>query len=166
LTDTPSESIIVGHRPAAIRQGKNGTLWILCAGKGWNGFPDPDDTRAKIIGIDPLSVIITGEIVFPSADQHPDNLIINNAGDILYYHLDKNIYALPVTATEVNLQPYFIGNDSFYGLGYDKSTDMIYATAPLDYSQNGWFYRIRAQDGTEVDAYMTGMIPNGFWFNN
>jgi DNA-binding beta-propeller fold protein YncE len=166
LTDTPYENIAVGHRPAAIRQGLNGKLWILCAGRGWNGFPDPGDTRAMIISIDQSTLAITKEVIFPSTDQHPDNLIINNKGDILYYHLDKSIYAFPVSATEVNMEPYFMGSESFYGLGYDEATDMIYATAPLDYSQNGWFYRFRAQDGIEIDAYMTGMVPNGFWFNN
>jgi len=166
VTDTPYESIMVGHRPAGIQPGENGILWILCAGKGWNGFPDPGDTPARIIGLNPSTMTITDEIIFPGTDEHPDNLIVNNEGDVLYFHLDKNIYAFPVSAVEVNLQPFITGSESFYGLGYDKVTDMIYATAPLDYAQNGWIYRFRSQDGTEVDAFMVGIIPNGFWFNN
>lgn len=166
FTDTPYESITVGHTPAAILPGENGILWVLCAGKGWNGFPAPDDTRARLISIDQNTLAITAEIIFPSTDQHPDNLIINKDGDILYYHLGNSIYKFPVSSTEVNLQPFLTGNESIYGLGYDKATDMIYASAPLHYSENGWFYRFRAEDGAEVDAYMVGIIPNGFWFNN
>ena len=166
VTDTPYESIYAGHRPAAIQEGADGKLWILCAGKGWNGFPDPGDTPARIIGLDASSLTIANEIVFPATDQHPDNLVINKDGDVLYYHLGKNIYAFPVTASEVSSQPFITGVESFYGLGFDKVTNMIYATAPLDYSQNGWIYRFRSQDGAEIDSYMAGIIPNGFWFNN
>ena len=46
--------IEVGHRPSGIVTGKDGKLWVLCSGKGWNYFPDPSDTPGRLVCIDPV----------------------------------------------------------------------------------------------------------------
>ncbi|MCK9399859.1 MAG: hypothetical protein M0Q51_07695 [Bacteroidales bacterium] len=107
--EEPFGLLEVGHRPSGIQKDVNGKIWVLCSGKGWNGFP--------------------------------------------------------VSASLLNTQPLISGNTMFYGLGYDKVTKMIFATDPLDYAQNGWVYRFNALDGTPVDSFLVGIIPNGFWFN-
>jgi len=160
----PGGKIVVGHRPAGICKDINGKIWVLCSGKGWNGFPDPGDTPAKLVCFDPASHELLKEIVFPDSENHPDNLIIDENGTTLYYSHPDGIFAFPVSANSLNTQPLITGSNMFYGLGYDDVKNVIYASDPLDYSQNGWVYRFNAADGAPVDSFMAGIIPNGFWF--
>jgi hypothetical protein len=155
----------VGHRPSGIQKDVNGNIWVLCSGKGWNGFPAAGDTPPKLVCFDPESHAILQEIFFPDASIHPDNLITDENGSMLYYNHPAGIFAFPVSASSLNTQPLITGNAMFYGLGYDKMTKMILATDPLDNAQNGWVYRFNALDGIPVDSFLVGIIPNGFWFN-
>lgn len=163
--EEPFGLLEVGHRPSGIQKDVNGNIWVLCSGKGWNGFPAAGDTPAKLVCFDPESHAILKEIIFPDASAHPDNLVTDENGSTLYYNHPTGIFAFPVSASSLNTQPLITGNAMFYGLGYDKVTKMIFATDPLDYAQNGWVYRFNALDGTPVDSFMVGIIPNGFWFN-
>jgi hypothetical protein len=163
-------NITVGYRPSGIRKDVNGKIWILCSGKGWNGYPAPDDTPAKLVCLDPSTFEILKEIVFPDTENHPDALIINGDGDLLYYNHAAGIFSFPVTGSALNEQPLitevlFSGTSLFYGLGYDSKEDIIYGTDPLDYSQSGWVYRYHAGDGSLIDSFLAGVIPSGFWFN-
>ena len=54
----------------------------------------------------------------------------------------------------------------YYALGYDPVSGMIYASDPLDYSQNGRIYRFKAADGTSLGSFEAGIVPGSFWFNN
>jgi hypothetical protein len=161
----PAGIITVGHRPSGITKDINGKIWILCSGKGWNGFPDPGDTPARLVCLDPATSGIIKVIIFPDTENHPDNLIINGTKDTLYYNHPQGIFAFPVAADNLNTQPLITGNKMFYGIGYDDVNKIIYASDPLDYAQNGWVYRYNAKDGTPVDSFMAGIVPNGFWFN-
>jgi YVTN family beta-propeller protein len=157
--------IVVGHRPAGIRKDKNGKIWVLCSGRGWNGYPAPGDTPARLVCFDPVSLELLKAFTFTDSRYHPDNLVVNKNGDMLFYYSPGGIYSFAVSATSLNSQPFIVNNASLYSLGFDEKLNMIYAGDPLDYAQNGWFYRYNAQDGSLVDYYMVGMMPNGFWFN-
>jgi len=162
--DTPLVLLEVGHRPSGIQEDMNGNLWVLCSGRGWNFFPAPGDTPAELVCIDPDSQEILKTIIFPDTENHPDNLTINKNGMTLYYNHPNGIFDFPVTGFTLNSQPFITGNAMFYALGYDDEVNMIYASDPLDYAQNGWIYRYNAGDGTPVDSFLAGIIPNGFWF--
>jgi hypothetical protein len=163
--EEPFVLLEVGDRPSGIQKDADGNIWILCSGKGWNGFPAPGDTPAKLVCIDPVSIEIIKEIPFPDSENHPDNLVIDENGTSLYYNHPEGIFSFSIHDSTLDTQPLISWNTMFYGLGYDKETEMIMATDPLDYSQNGWVYRFNATDGTTVDSFMVGVIPNGFWFN-
>jgi DNA-binding beta-propeller fold protein YncE len=165
VTDEFSENILVGHRPSGIQADRDGNLWVLCSGKGWNGFPAPGDSPAKLICLDPDSHHILKEFTFPDSENHPDNLVIDEKGTTLYYCHPEGIFAFSIYSQSLEAQPFIIGGSMYYGLGYDKSLKMIYATDPLDYAQNGWVYRFNAADGSAVDSLMVGVVPNNFWFN-
>jgi hypothetical protein len=166
---TDNEEVVgkinVGYRPAGIQKDMHGNIWVLCSGKGWNGFPAPGDTPARLVCIDPDSHEILNEMAFPDTENHPDNLIIDGDGSILYYNHPAGVFSFPVSGLSLNEQPMINSNTMFYGLGFDEKEKMIYATDPLDYAQNGWVYRFNASDGTPVDSILVGIIPNGFWFN-
>jgi hypothetical protein len=163
--DEPAVLIKVGDRPSGIQKDVNGNIWVLCSGKGWNGFPAPGDSRGKLVCIDPVSFEIIKEIYFPDSENHPDNLIIDENGTKLYYSHPAGIFAFSVYALSLETLPLITGNAMFYGLGYDKATKMVLATDPLDYAQNGWVFRFNAADGAAVDSFPVGVIPNGFCFN-
>jgi hypothetical protein len=166
LTDTIYKNILVGYRPVGIQQDNNGNMWVLCAGKGYNGWPAAGDTPGKLVCIYPSTLAVEKEFIFPDSENHPDNLIINKEANTLFYNYPRSIFAFPVfTATALNEQPAITVNETIYGMGYDNDLSMIYVTYPLDYVQNGWVYRFREQDGAEVDSFQVGIIPNGFWFN-
>jgi hypothetical protein len=163
--EEPAVLIKVGDRPSGIQKDAHGNIWILCSGKGWNGFPAPGDSQGKLVCIDPGSKEIIKEIPFPDSENHPDNLVIDGTGTMLYYNHPTGLYTFSINDSILNPQPLIVGNAMFYGLGFDKETDLLMVTDPLDYAQNGWVFRFNALDGKPVDSFMVGIIPNGFWFN-
>jgi hypothetical protein len=163
--EEPIGLLEVGHRPSGIQKDGNGNIWVLCSGKGWPGFPAPGDTPAKLVCFDPVLHEILKEIPFPDSEIHPDNLTIDGNGSILYYNHPAGIFAFQTSASSLNAQPLITWSKMFYGLGYDQATKMIYTTEPLDNAQNGWIYRFDALDGSPVDSFLVGIVPNGFWFN-
>jgi hypothetical protein len=163
--EEPAVLIKVGDRPSGIQKDADGNIWVLCSGKGWNGFPAQGDSKGKLVCIDPGSHEIIKEVPFPDSENHPDNLVIDGKGTKLYYNHPNGVFAFSIHDSILNPQPLIVGNAMFYGLGYDKETHMLLATDKLDNSQNGWVYRFNASDGSPVDSFMVGVIPNGFWFN-
>ncbi|MBW6459413.1 MAG: hypothetical protein K0B08_02465 [Bacteroidales bacterium] len=158
-------NIEVWHRPSGIVKDLNGYVWVLCSGKGYYGYPSAEDTPARLVCIDPANLSIIREVPFNDPGNHPDVLVINSAGTILYYNYPDGIYSFPVSATALNASPLVPAAKMYYSLGYDPSLDMLCASDPLDYNQNGWIYRFRADNGAPVDSFMAGIVPNGFWFN-
>jgi hypothetical protein len=159
--------ITVADRPCSILKDKYNKLWVLCSGKGYNGFPDPDtDTPGALFCIDPVTKQIISQLQFPTSDFHPDQLIINENGTDLYYALPDGVYTLSVDNPELASTPFIPSSKMFYGLGFDPVSDMVYASDPLDYTQNGYVYRFNSSHGSPVDTIMAGVAPNGFWFND
>jgi hypothetical protein len=154
----------VGDRPSGIQKDAAGKIWVLCSGKGYNGFPSQGDTKGKLVCIDPVSLEVTSEISFPDAENHPENLAINETGTTLYYNYPTGIFSFVIGNSTLGAEPLIVRDKMFYGLGFDLATKMIMATDPLDYSQNGWVFRFNA-NGTPVDSFMAGVIPSGFWYN-
>ena len=52
-----------------------------------------------------------------------------------------------------------------YALGYDKTTNYIYVANPLNYTQNGYFYRYDPTSGAQIGDAEVGLIPGNFTFN-
>ncbi|NTV85023.1 MAG: hypothetical protein HGA23_12110 [Bacteroidales bacterium] len=104
-------------------------------------------------------------MIFPDQFSHPDNLIIENSGHILYYNLPTGIFAFPVDYSTLIVQLLIPNDKMFYGLGFDKNEQIIYASDPLD-AQNGYVYRFNASDGTPAGSFQAGIIPGGFCFGD
>jgi hypothetical protein len=155
----------LGHRPAGIARDFNDNIWVLCSGKGWNGFPAPGDTPGKLICIDPDTKQILTELEFADAGNHPDQLIINEDRNTLYFAYPDGIYAVSVSNPQLASIPFIPSATMYYALGYDPVTDMIFASDPIDYAQDGRIYRFNSADGSAVDSFGAGIIPGSFWFN-
>ncbi len=155
----------VGHRPSGIVTDNQGRIWVLCSGKGWNGFPQPGDTPGRLVCLDPDTRSILKTFNFTDSGKHPEQLVINREGDVLYFLHPDGIYKFPVDAASLPSSPFIAHSSTFYGIGYDPSSEILFASDPLDYAQNGRVFRFDAATGEPLDSFLAGLIPNGFWFN-
>jgi len=95
--------------------------------------------------------------------NHPEDLVINDAGTKLYYSdgsWSKAVYAFDIT--DIELSTTALINKSFYALGCNDG--YIYGTDAVDFTQSGWSYKYTA-DGTIIDSIQVGIIPGGYCFN-
>jgi len=158
--------MVLADRPCSLVKDKNQDLWVLCSGRGWNGFPDPStDTKGKLVCIDPETRAVIHEYEFPSSEIHPDNLIISGNGSELYFTLPNGIYTLPVDNPVLPSSPFIEAELMYYGLGFDPVSGLLFATDPLDFAQNGYVYLFNADNGTAISSFQTGLAPNGFCFS-
>ena len=107
---------------------------------------------------------VEASYLFPIGN-HPENLVINGAGNKLYYSdgsWSKAVYEFGINNTELANTP--IINKSFYCLGYDPVSNEIYGSDAVDFTQQGWVYRY-ATTGAVIDSFQVGIIPGSFAFS-
>lgn len=167
IIDTQTETVVhtlsVHYRPSGIVKDKNGNLWVMCNGKGFNGYPQSDDTKGHLLCINPDNYSILADFVFPSAQSHPDKLTINENGEVLYFLYEGGIYSMNITDTALPQTPFV--SKLFYNLMYDAKMKAVYAADPVDYSQPGWVFRYKITSPVKVDSFKVGVIPGEFWVN-
>lgn len=164
--DTVKKTLIPGHVPSGIVKDVNGKVWILCSGNGWNGWPAATDSYGRLVCIDPADFSVIKSFDFPSKDIHPDNLVTNALGDILYYNHPAGIFEFTIHDAALPEEPLVKRNTMLYGMGYDPASNRLLGTDAMDYVQNGWVYFYDPSEGTPLDSFQTGVIPNGFWTGN
>lgn len=162
-TDEVETTIQVNHRPTGIAADKNGKIWIMCSGRGFNGWPQSDDSEGHLLRINPANNQIEFDYSFVSKSLHPEKLVVNKTGDKLFFLFDGGIYSFDVTGT-TNIPVKLVSRNNLYALGYDNTDDYLYASDPLDYQQDGWVFRYRASDGNMVDSLRSGIIPGNYCF--
>jgi hypothetical protein len=155
-TDQLVDSISLSAQPGSIVKDINNKLWVLCSGNGTQ-FP-------VLYRIDPASNSVEQSFVFPSLSSSPGKLRLNPGADSLYY-LDDGVYKLAVNASALPGQPLIPGgNYLFYGVDVDPGTGDIYVSDAVDYLQQGYVFRFKA-NGVKVDSFQVGIIPGAFGFN-
>lgn len=160
-TDEMAGTITVGDNPSGVVVDKDGKLWVLCSGKGWNGFPMPDDTPGSLHLINPVTLEVEKTISFDDPAVHPTRMKINPDLDMLYILFPDGVHTMGINASTVQGTPLF--NGIFYGLDVDHSSGNIYMTDPVDYTQNGWV-KIYQPDGRISDSVRVGVIPSSVIF--
>ncbi|MEN8226219.1 MAG: DUF5074 domain-containing protein [Bacteroidota bacterium] len=165
LTDEVTKTLVVGDKPSGIVEDKNGLLWVICSGNGWNGFPGPDDTKAKLISIDPDDHAIISTLEFPDAANHPGKLVIDQNGETIFYNYPGGLYSQDVSKQTLELEPVIATQTMYYGLGFDPVSELIFVTDPLDYVQNGKVYMIDPVTKELVKSFDAGVIPGEMFFN-
>ena len=161
-TDVVETTLTVGDKPNSAIVDINGAVWVLTGGyteydAAWNVVSETAGNLVKIVGN-------TIEATYAFAvGNHPEDLVINDAGTTLYYSdgsWSKAVYAFDIVGTE--LPTIALINKSFYALGC--SNGYIYGTDAVDYVQSGWSFTYSI-DGTVVDSAQVGIIPGGYCFN-
>ncbi len=163
--DIVDTTIFVGARPSGIVLDVNSNIWIMCSGKGYNGFPFPGDSPGKLLCIDPENYSVIKDLAFSDASEHPDKLVINQMKDVLFYLYPGGIFKYDINSNNLEVSPFITHINMFYSLGYDHREKLIYASDPLDYTQQGVVYKFDGVDGTLVDQHESGVIPGHFYFN-
>ena len=160
--DVVVSTLEVGDRPNSVVVDANGAVWVLTGGyteydAAWNVVSETAGNLVKIVGN-------TIEATYAFAvGNHPEDLVINDAGTTLYYSdgsWSKAVYAFDIVGTE--LPTIALINKSFYALGC--SNGYIYGTDAVDYVQSGWSFTYSI-DGNVVDSAQVGIIPGGYCFN-
>jgi hypothetical protein len=163
-TDQVLHTLDVYPKPTGIQVDQYNHVWVLCSGMGWNGFPSPGDSEGHLVCIDPGDYSVIKDLAFPSTEAHPEKLVIDESGSYLFYnHLD-GIYKFDVHSPELEEEPFIPRPAMFYGLGLDREEDILYASDPLDYVQQGRVYRYNAITGMLIDSLQAGIIPGEFYF--
>jgi YVTN family beta-propeller protein len=160
-TDKIVKTIHVGDVPTGLAADGNGRVWVMCKGIGFNGWPQPGDTPGRLVNIDPVSLSVGFEYVFPSSGDHPEKLIINKQKSILYFLFNNGIYQMNIALGQS--VPEKLVSRNFYSLGYENNTGYIYAADVKNYVSNGIVLRFNA-DGSVVDSIQAGIIPRSFAF--
>ncbi len=163
-TATVEKTLEVYPKPSGIVSDKNGNVWVICSGYGWNGVPSQGDSKGHLLCIDPFNYEIVTDIEFPDLDKHPEQLVINGYKDILYYNYLNGIYKFNITSNSVENEPLISHTTMFYGLASSDAGNVIYCTDPVDYVQNGWVYKFSAETGVAIDSVKAGVIPGNMIF--
>lgn len=163
-SDNVFETIYVYPKPTGIQVDKNGKVWVMCSGKGWNGFPQTGDSEGHLLCINPDDYSIEKDIAFPTSTNHPDKLIFNGSVDRLFYIMPDGIYDFEIEADDLNNTPFLASNKMIYQIGIDPMEGYLYLSDPVDFAQNGWVFRYNQANGAVIDSIQAGVIPGGFLF--
>ena len=161
-TDIVVSTLEVGDRPNSAVVDVNGAVWVLTEGyteydSDWNVVSETTGNLVKIVN-NAIEATYSFEV-----GNHPEDLVINDAGSTLYYSdgsWSKAVYAFAIADNE--LPTTALINKSFYGLGC--ANGYIYGTDAVDFTQNGWSYKYTTE-GTIIDSVQVGIIPGGYCFN-
>lgn len=164
-TGQVTNTVDVYPKPTGIQRDKNGLIWVTCSGSGWNGWPDSTDTHGHLICINPIDYSVLEDFKFPTTSEHPEKLLINSAGEYLYYSYPGGICSHEIGTDILNLNPIITKAGMFYGLDIDPEEDVIYGTDAMGFVQNGMLFRYDAYAGVLIDSLEVGIGPAEFCFS-
>lgn len=157
-TDALEDSITVSNSSSSICEDKNGKLWVLCNGSASNSI------YPALHRINPLTLQVEQSFAFPAFADNPWRLCMNGSNDTLYF-LNNDVYRMGIDDAALPNSAFIpAAGRNLYGLGIDPVGSIVYVADAVDYVQRGVVYRYRA-DGTQLNTFMAGIIPAGFYFN-
>lgn len=163
-TDELIKKIILGDNPANLVVDRDRNVWV--SGKGKIAYNsdwsiDQNNSTPGFLAKVNISDQVALKLEVSQVASGPDKLVINNAGDKLYYNYAGGVYELPITANALPTETFI--NRSFYGLAVDPSTNDIIGGEAPNFSSAGTIYRYSSA-GELIDEYKAGIAPNGFAF--
>ncbi|MBL3655070.1 YncE family protein [Fulvivirga sediminis] len=147
-TDKVVETIETEERPDAMVLDKNNKIWVLCS-------------SGALVQIDPSTNKVIKTIKEITAFGYNEKLVINEAGDRLYFIGGNEIFTLGIDDT-VAPEKGLVEVTTAYGVGING--DKLFVGDANAYSGPGTVY-IYDLEGNEQSSFTTGFLPNGFIFN-
>jgi YVTN family beta-propeller protein len=163
-TDQVESTITVPNGPNSLVLDATGSMWVLCGRTFYNADFSVDLTRTtngRLVKFNPATPNAQTFLEFPSKDRQPRNLVINGAGNRLYYKFGNSVYALSTAATALSSSA-LLSRSGIYGLGVDPKENTIYVGAG-PYNSNGQVIRFQPS-GAAIDSFQVRVLPNGFTF--
>jgi YVTN family beta-propeller protein len=156
------KTIEVGNSPAEFVIDGQNKIWVACGGGYDQNFNPLND--GKLVQIDPASSTVMKTI--PLGINFSGKLAINNTGNQLFYYKGKSVYRLGTADTAPPSSALITESDavSFYGIGIDPKTDVLYLADAKAFSGNGTAFTYNTS-GTAIGSHAVGRGPNGFVFN-
>ncbi len=159
-TNAVLTNINTGANPASMQLDANGKLWVLCVGK-WNSSYTSLVNTGSLVRINPATNTVELSLPFASTTNSPMHLCIDAAKTTLYYLYNGGVYVQPIAAPSLASAPLI--NRGFYSLGYDPTSNAIFAGDAGNFSSNGKVIRYN-QAGVVLDSFAAGIIPGNFCF--
>jgi YVTN family beta-propeller protein len=158
-TDRVTDSITVGIEPESMVLDRSGSIWVLCNG-GWTR-----QNYAKLVSVNPITLKINKELIFPSKLNSPSCLRISGDGSTIFYLDEEGVIKMNVDAAglpSVAFIPAAPGIN-FYKLGINRVNGDVFVTDASDYQQNGSFL-LYDNSGRLVSRNTAGIIPGAMYF--
>ena len=152
------DSIPLTYDPSAIQKDRDGNLWVYCSGN------PTESVLGGVYKIDPNTLNILQVLPFEIPESLGWPRMAMNAEKDLLFILQNDLFKVPINASSFPNAPFISGEDrTFYGLGINPVNDEIFLGDAIDFQQKGKVYRY-SSDGTLLDEFESGVIPNGFIF--
>lgn len=163
-TDKVVATLEVGIQPRNIVLDRNGKLWVLTDGGGWEGNPVGYEAPA-LVRINPETFSIEEKLQFTLGD-YCTKLCINGKKDTLYW-LNNGVWKMDIGASSLPSESFLKSDGTyFYGLTVAPDSDDVYVSDAIDYTQNGIVYRY-SSTGKLTDQFTVGVNPGGFcWYSS
>lgn len=158
------KTIEVGDNPSELILDANNNIWVT--GKGATVYNEDWSVNEELSTPGYLAKISEDALDFKIDASNlgigPKSLTINKDGNKLIFQYNGSVSSLSTDIDETqsldNVSSLI--TESFYGLGYDPSTNEIIGCSAPDFSSNGQIKRYTI-DGTFISQYETGIGPNG-----
>jgi len=159
------KTITVSDSPGELLLDANGKIWVICGGSfGGNDGAlveiDPSKSRKSA----DESVVKTIEL---SLNPGYHKGAISPDGRSLFYFQGKNVYKFDVSATSAPASALITESTatSFYGIGIDPRTKLLYVADDRGFAGAGTVFRYELS-GQTVDNFAAGIGPNSFAFHD
>jgi YVTN family beta-propeller protein len=151
----------VGDAPGIFVTDRQDKLWVICGGGYDSNFNPLND--GKLVQID-----VATHAVIKTIDLHvnvPAKLAVNKAGNQLFYYKGKSVYRVNTTDTAAPAAALFTeaAAVSFYGIGIDPETDILYVADAKAFQGNGTVFSYSTA-GSAIGTFTVGRGPNSFVF--
>lgn len=162
---TVIKTIEVAASPGELLEDANGKIWVVCGGSyGGNDGAlvqiDPSKSRQADAESVVNTIALDINLAFPKATIGPD-------GKSIYYFTDKKIYRFNVSDPSKPSEALIDGTGvtSYYGIGIDRRTNVLYAADNKAFAGQGTVYRYQLS-GESIDSFATGIGPGNFAFHD
>lgn len=156
------KTIEVGASPGELLEDANGKIWVLCGGTfgGKDGVLvqlDPSKSKNENDESVVKTIALDLGIGFPKATMSPDRQNI-------YYFSGQNVYHFNISATGPEHFLEEVAATSFYGIGIDRRTNVIYVADSKAFGTLGKVFRYQLSGGA-IDSFEAGIGPGRFAFH-
>ena len=159
------KTITVDFSPGELLKDGNGKIWVLCGGAyqandGALVQLDPSKSRKPSDESVVKTIELNMNVGVTKATMSHDQLQI-------FYFSGKNVYRFNVSDAEAPDEPFIeeAGASSFYGIGIDHRTNILYVADDKGFASSGTVFRYELS-GDAIDTFTAGIGPGGFAFHD